>query len=224
MRPARWTGVEVARLRQHWPGGDLAQMESLFPGRSLPAIKHMAFRLRIKPHRKTKWTPTELLILKTMWGKHRKREIDAKLNRRTPASIYNKARELGLMKKRGSKSFWTKPEIELLSSLWPHASPEEITKAIPNHSWASITAKASHVGIRRVWRSAPKSPRNPLMIALRKRRLAMGLHAVDLAKRMGYPRTSLMLWELSKSAPRFNSLLTWCEALGVELTIQPRNE
>lgn len=65
----------------------------------------------------------------------------------------------------------------------------------------------------------PKRPLDPVIYALRKRRYDLNLSGPALAERMGYAGQIVAGWECGSRKPNYRSLMDWCKALGVELTI-----
>lgn len=174
--------------------------------------------------RYSRWTDTEKVILREMWPSHSKREIALKVSRHSMPSITRMAVELGISKRRKPYHVWTGAELGLLTKMWPEAPQREIERAIPKHSWAVIQHKARAIGVKRFWNPhrSKKPPKYPIIAALRARRLEMQLRMTDVAARAGYDVINFRKWETTLTTPRLHALMDWCDALGVDLTIQPR--
>lgn len=171
-----------------------------------------------------KWTDDEIVMLKSMYGKFTKRQIADAIPKHTAGSIVMKAIKLGFVKKRTSPyAPWTSSELKLLKDLYPDAMKRQISLAIPSHPWCSIQEKAKALGISRFWRThrARKRSSIPVIGALRELRIRRRISATELAAKIGVDRDYLCKMELSVYNPRFQNLINWCEALGVELAIQP---
>jgi len=171
-----------------------------------------------------RWTEAEILTLKSMYGKHTKRQIAEAIPTHTAGSIVMKAMKLGIVKKRTSKySPWTSGELKLLKELYPDAMKSQIILAISSHPWSSIQEKAKALGVSRFWRTHRARKRSPVPVigALRELRIRRRISATELAAKIGVSRDYLCKLELSGYNPRFQNLINWCEALGVELAIHP---
>jgi transcriptional regulator with XRE-family HTH domain len=64
--------------------------------------------------------------------------------------------------------------------------------------------------------------RHPIIVRLVVRRVALGFSQRDLARKIGVHQSVVSDWENGKSAPMFEHLLMWADALGMkfELTVK----
>jgi transcriptional regulator with XRE-family HTH domain len=53
-------------------------------------------------------------------------------------------------------------------------------------------------------------------------RLAWKLTSVEVGNRIGVRGETLRRWELRTSTPKLGQLIRWCDVLGYELTIRPK--
>lgn len=65
---------------------------------------------------------------------------------------------------------------------------------------------------------------DPLILALKARREALGLSQKELAFRMGYAQNTIWYWETGRSDPTRRKLRDWCEALQGDLKFEARND
>jgi transcriptional regulator with XRE-family HTH domain len=63
------------------------------------------------------------------------------------------------------------------------------------------------------------TPIHPVAVKLRARRKALGLSQSNVAAKTGYSAKTIKNWENGHGVPTMRSLIDWCEALGMSLTI-----
>lgn len=60
---------------------------------------------------------------------------------------------------------------------------------------------------------------HPVAVKLRTRRKALGLSQAQVAAKTGYSAKTVKNWESGHGVPTLRSLIDWCEALDVALTL-----
>lgn len=64
-----------------------------------------------------------------------------------------------------------------------------------------------------------KCVKHPIMAELKAIRLAKKLRGDILSDMLGYHHATISRWERGYKFPSWAALLSWCEALGVQLTV-----
>lgn len=68
-----------------------------------------------------------------------------------------------------------------------------------------------------------RMPENPLLHALVEQRRALGLSQRELAQMVRRSPVQVHKWEVGKAEPSLRNLENWCDALGFELKISPKD-
>lgn len=79
--------------------------------------------------------------------------------------------------------------------------------------------RSAHFGKPKIGRRISR-PVDPLMAALRARRIALGLTQETLSRRVGFVGETIRAGETGRNNPRLITLLCWAEALGVRLKLE----
>jgi hypothetical protein len=98
-----------------------------------------------------RWNDADIEVLRAHYGRTPMEQVQALLSTpRTRHAIIHKARQLGLTK--GTTNF-TSEEDELIRTLYPVATRDEILAKLPGRTWYAITSRAMRLGVRRrkVW-------------------------------------------------------------------------
>lgn len=100
---------------------------------------------------------------------------------------------------------WTEGEHARLRALYATAlSMEEIYAAFPARTRLAVQRRASFLGLNWVRRQAEikvVEGLSPEVMALRQRRLELGLSQAELAERVSFPRSTLAAYEVAHFAP-----------------------
>lgn len=120
-------------------------------------------------------------------------------------------------------SNWTKFQLETLARLWPIAPREELLAAFPTRRYETIGKKAASLGLRRSREIRSVKSDIPIIRALVELRQQRRIQRKELAAHLGQHVVHVAKWERGELKPKLANLLNWCDALGVELTIQPRS-
>lgn len=65
---------------------------------------------------------------------------------------------------------------------------------------------------------------DPFIVALRSRRVSLGMSQRDVAELAGFNQGSLSEWESGATAPLLASLRRWAEVLDCDMTLAPRRD
>lgn len=65
---------------------------------------------------------------------------------------------------------------------------------------------------------------HPMIETLRKRRYDLNISQEMLAKRMGFSKKTIRHWETGVMEPTMRSLLDWVQALGMDVSVEVRDE
>jgi DNA-binding transcriptional regulator YiaG len=139
---------------------------------------------------------------------------------RTRASIQQRANFLEIKRINGGRTTWTGAEKKRLAELYRQGSKDEILRAVPRHSWGSISKMANALGMKRDFDTVSKHRRHPIVRRLRNIRRERGIKLVDLAIKIGIHWPQLSAWESGRQRPRFLSFLDWVSALECELALK----
>ncbi|WP_331446043.1 hypothetical protein [Natranaerobius thermophilus] len=90
-----------------------------------------------------KWTNDEIKLLKKLYPRASKTELEQTFNR-SMAAITFKANNLNLKRQK----YWTKKEEDLLKKYYPEISDEELSELL-ERSVASIRNKASRLNLKK---------------------------------------------------------------------------
>lgn len=121
---------------------------------------------------------------------------------------------------RNTRRFWRLPEtVAKLHALYPAASWQELCAAFPGRTHNAIHKGARRIGVSR--RVLPDGPvkAEPLIRALRRRRLQLKISQVVLSRQMGVQRNFIGEHECGAKDVSYRALKKWCAALGVTLQI-----
>jgi lambda repressor-like predicted transcriptional regulator len=133
--------------------------------------------------------------------------------------------ERGLPGRHGRE--WTKAEELTLKEFYATESPEFICSRLPGRKWSAITSHAWEIGLRRnhyLTKHLRKKRDTKIEVirALIAAREKKGWTMVDLARKSGYAYVTIVQLENMNRLPRSRTLIDWCDALDMELTVREK--
>ena len=114
-------------------------------------------------------------------------------------------------------------ELAIMLKIYESESKETILAALPGRTWDGIKYVAKtrlKLSRRKIVNSLfRRHSECPIIDALRKRRVQLGLHQGDVAKAAGYNTQTIERGESRRTDSQFTLIKSWAESLGFELRL-----
>lgn len=162
------------------------------------------------------WTKEEDAKMRHLYPDYKK--LQRALRRRTYCSLRNRARSLGIAKKRHT---WKGEDIVKLRKLYPEGSRDSILSAFPGVEWSKIAARANAA---KIWRRRRpfKITGHSLLDAIRARAFELNISMVDLDDMAKTKRYFQKAQWISSGVVNRKMLLRAIEALNGNISIEWR--
>lgn len=163
--------------------------------------------------------PQVQTLLRAMYETATSAELLAAFPGSTFAGIRRAGSRAGLTRPSMNSRKWTVDETRLLRKLYGTAPKPQILAAFPRLKWGTLIKRAGLLGLKRSKSVTPQGrlTNSPMILALRNRRIALGLRLGDVAHAAGYARSTIGSAENGRTVPPWPVLEAWATALGMTL-------
>ena len=168
------------------------------------------------------WSHEEIELLRHIWDKKSKKEIQEYFPHRSWRSIQAKAYRIRDYYPKTTKA-WTPEERQIVYANWGRMDKLAIQKRfLPHRTTASIEGQARRLGLTQ--ERIPKRSRNIIIRQLINERQLLGWTRKEVAKRSGYTECQIAEWERGNNMSMLPRLQDWAESLGYKLVLLPKED